>query len=149
MEIVKKKDLNELEKEVVCSLWNKHYPKQFYLPSLDIYLRDKTNVHHYLAVLEDSILGWLFTYDKVDGTWFALIVDDKAQNKGIGSKLLKSALLDCYHLNGWIILDNNLKRKNGSLYVSPLGFYLKQNFTFNKSITITTQEGILLYKISI
>ncbi|MBD3723779.1 MAG: hypothetical protein IE891_03095 [Flavobacteriaceae bacterium] len=58
------------------------------------------------------------------------------------------ASIDNNKLNGWIVLGNKLKRRDGLAYQSPLDFYLKHKFVLNETVTLLSKEGIQLFKIT-
>lgn len=83
---------------------------------------------HFLIILEHEVLGWAITFDRENEKWFAIIVSDKMQRKGIGRRILELLKNREPILNGWVIDHNNYKRTNGEIYVSPLKFYEQCGF---------------------
>lgn len=125
--------LTNSQKRQIMGIWNKVYPAQIIhetLASFEQYLLPLQNDTHIL-VLDDqkNILGWLVTFDREGDRWFAMLLDDTIKGQGIGSELLRQAKLRNYTLNGWVTDHNHYHRKDGALYLSPLGFYTKSDFT--------------------
>lgn len=120
------------EKQAVFELWNKEYPKNLgytCLAEFDNYLDHLEEKYHVLVKDKDEkIVGWYANFIRNDEIWFAMILDSSIHGKGIGSKLLEMAKKRNLQLNGWVI-DHKLNLKaNGSIYRSPLEFYMKNEF---------------------
>jgi GNAT superfamily N-acetyltransferase len=144
--IIKTTVLNEQAKEQVLVLWNNEYPEKLSYKSLvefDHYLQNLNNLKHYLLIGKiDTILGWALTFDRDNEKWFAIILSEKIQGKGLGRKMLDELKQVEPILNGWVIDHNNDTKKNGLTYVSPLKFYEKCGFE------IQTDSRLELDKIS-
>ena len=144
--IIKATELNEHSKQQVLDLWNNEYPEKLSYNNLgefDHYLQNLNNLNHFL--LTDNIniiLGWALTFDRDNEKWFAIILSEKVQGKGLGRKMLDELKQVEPILNGWVIDHNNDKKKNGLTYVSPLKFYEKCGFE------IQTDNRLELDKIS-
>ena len=132
MKIRKTNHLNDHQKELLLSLWNKEYPQQLAYPNTNAfnsYLDNLQNPRHYLLVTDDdNIGGWAFTFTRNEGQWFAIIVDGAYQKQGVGSKLLATLKQDNLLLYGWVTDHDNYLKVDGSKYNSPLPFYLKNKF---------------------
>jgi hypothetical protein len=130
--ITKTTELNEQEKQKVLDLWNNEYPEKLSYNSLgefDHYLQNLNNINHFLLTINvDIILGWALTFDRDNEKWFAIILSEKAQGKGLGRKMLDELKQVEPILNGWVIDHTNDKKKNELTYVSPLKFYEKCGF---------------------
>lgn len=132
MRILQLKVLNVQQKEEVFDLWNKEYPVKITHKSIidfENYLKKLTEQSHYLLLNENElVVGWASIFTRENERWFAIIISGKIQGKGYGTKML-NALKKCEPvLNGWVI-DHNLDKKlNGKPYLSPLEFYLKNEF---------------------
>ena len=144
--IIKTTELNEQAKQKVLDLWNNEYPEKLSYYSLiefDLYLQNLNNLKHYLLTGNiDIILGWALTFDRDNEKWFAIILSEKVQGKGLGRKMLDELKQEEPILNGWVIDHNNDKKKNGLTYISPLTFYEKSGFE------ILTDNRLELDKIS-
>jgi hypothetical protein len=146
LKIIKTTELNEQAKQQVLDLWNNEYPENLSYKSLiefDHYLQNLNNINHFLLTVNiDIIIGWALTFDRDNEKWFAIILSEKVQGKGLGRKMLDELKQVEPILNGWVIDHNNEKKKNGLTYVSPLKFYEKCGFE------ILTNNRLELDKIS-
>ena len=82
---------------------------------------------------KNQIQGWSFTFSRDKEKWFLIILDSKIQRNGFGNLLINKLKSLEPKLNGWVIESNNEVKKNGELYLSPLEFYLKNEFTVNSN----------------
>ncbi len=119
LKIIQTIELNEDLKKQVFDLWNSEYPDKLTYQNLnefDNYLQNLNNLKHFLLINNiDFILGWALTFDRDNEKWFAIILSEKLQGKGLGRKMLDE-------------IKNNEKKKNGQPYISPLTFYQKCDF---------------------
>lgn len=123
--------LTETQKQAALRLWNSEYPRQLAygnIRELDEYLDRLEQATHYLALDKETIVGWLFVFDRNNERWFAIIIDSTVQKQGIGSGLLNYAKQQEPILNGWAADHNNDIKSNGEPYLSPLQFYIKNGF---------------------
>ncbi len=131
MTYVETQTLTSEEKQAVFELWNNEYPKNLGYTSLaefDSYLDNLEEKHHVLVKDKQQIIGWYAHFIRNNEIWFAMILNSCIHGKGIGSHLLKMAKKRNLQLNGWVI-DHKLNLKaNGSIYRSPLEFYMKNGF---------------------
>ncbi|MFK7050026.1 MULTISPECIES: GNAT family N-acetyltransferase [Flavobacterium] len=132
IEIKKKTKLTKQEKIQLFNLWNNEYPEKLTYDNLtefDKYLFQLKNKNHYLLTSIDLfILGWAITFERENEKWFALILSQKIQGKGLGKKILDELKKHEQSLNGWVIDHHDDKKKNGDQYISPLKFYEKCGF---------------------
>lgn len=130
--IIQTTELNEQAKQQVLDLWNNEYSEKISYNSLiefDHYLQNLNNLRHFLLTIDIGIIsGWAVTFDRDNEKWFAIILSEKVQGKGLGRKMLDELKQVEPILNGWVIDHNNDKKKNGLTYVSPLKFYEKCGF---------------------
>lgn len=135
MKILKTNHLDNKQKATVLALWNNEYPSQLAYPDIDAfneYLDNLQNQLHYLLIIDDDHIGaWAFTFTRDESQWFAIIVDGSYQRKGFGSTLLTALKSDNSLLNGWATDHDNYIKVDGSIYTSPLEFYLKNGFILN------------------
>ncbi|EAY31248.1 N-acetyltransferase [Microscilla marina] len=126
------KALNDAQKEQIRTIWNRVYPAQVAhqnIISFEKYLAPLHNTTHWLVQNKQPIIkGWLTTFDRDDDRWFAMLLNDNIQGQGVGSELLRRAQAQNKVLNGWVIDHNDYVRKDGQAYISPVEFYLKNNF---------------------
>lgn len=121
------KEINEL-----FLLWNHHYPLSVQYPTLqdfERYLHGLDQLTHiFLQSEEGKIHGWYFEFTRQESRWFGIIISENVQGQGNGKKLLNLAQESAHELNGWVIDQDNHPKADGTLYQSPLAFYLKQGF---------------------
>ncbi len=133
MRIVNQSGLNNQQKRKIFDLWNNEYPVQLVYKSMndfETYLNKLIAATHYLLVEEDEeIKGWTATFIRDDEKWFVLIIAKALQGKGFGTKMLTKLKEKEDILNGWVIDHSSAKKSNGDIYLSPLGFYKKNEFT--------------------
>ncbi|ESU22650.1 hypothetical protein FEDK69T_19080 [Flavobacterium enshiense DK69] len=134
------KDLSNEQKLRLFELWNNEYPEKLCYPSLsdfEDYLGKLDNKTHFLLKDENKkIAGWALLFERAKETWFAIIVDTSFQGKGLGSKLLERLKSKTNTLNGWVIDHNNDKKSDGSIYKSPIIFYIRNQFKINNVIRL-------------
>ena len=137
-------DLNAFEKNELMNLWNAVYPENLHydsLENLDHYFNGLKGIQHYL--MQDAalkIIAWAFTFYREEAKWFAILIDQSYQKKGIGSAMLNALKKKNSTLNGWVIDKDNYYLKNGENYFSPLPFYLKNNFVICEAIRLETDK---------
>jgi GNAT superfamily N-acetyltransferase len=136
MKFIETKNLNSEEKEAVFKLWNQEYPKSLSyskMAEFDSYLNGLSELYHVLVKDEsDNIVGWYSDFKRDNEIWFAMILDDSIQGKGIGTNLLNTAKKRNKYLSGWVIDRPENIKCDDSFYLSPLGFYLKNDFIIEK-----------------
>ena len=146
MEIKTLKTLPLEYKEQLLKLWNTEYPKHLAFNNLagfDTYLEPLENKNHFLLVDEQNIInGWLFTFLKEGEVWFGMIVKTEIQGQGYGSELLQLVKQNTTCLNGWVIDHSNDLKENGEAYVSPIPFYLKNDFIILKDLRLNYKKLI-------
>jgi GNAT superfamily N-acetyltransferase len=133
MTIIQTPFLSPEQKEVVCVLWNKEYPKQLNYKveaEFENYLNGLNQTNHYLGMGDDGkIEAWAITFLRESERWFAIILDEKIQGKGKGTLLLEKLKMEEETLNGWVIDHDNDCKQSGAAYKSPLRFYEINGFT--------------------
>ena len=144
MKIIENSDLSFVEKETICQLWNKEYPEKISYNSVadfEIYLSNLSNLKHYLLQDELAIIqGWAITFIRENEIWFAIIINSKVHNRGFGTQFLNHLKSIEKTLSGWVIDHNNDIKLDGTPYVSPLNFYLKNGFSIDNNIRINSQK---------
>ncbi len=143
MKITKTENLSEVQKQSIIRLWNAEYPAQIQhsgIDSFDDYLSMKGNLEHYLLTdTDENIKGWLATFMRDGEKWFALLVDSSEQKKGYGTQLLNEVKEFENEINGWAIDQNKDVKANGETYLSPIGFYLKNDFEILNDVRLETE----------
>lgn len=132
MEIINQASLSLKQKSQLLHLWNNEYPEQLAYKNregLEQYLENLTAQNHFLLVdEEETVLGWSFTFNREKETWFAIIISERLQGKGFGTKMLNMLKENEHKLNAWVTDHNRDKKLNGDSYKSPLEFYKKCGF---------------------
>lgn len=132
MNIRKSNVLTPRQLEDALRLWNNEYPEQLMHGSqkeLQGYLRTCSQPKHYTVSDDDGNLrAWAYTFLRDNSRWFALIVSGPLQGKGWGRRLLDALKEEKQTLYGWVTDHNRYQKVNGVVYVSPLSFYLKNDF---------------------
>lgn len=143
MKITKTENLSEAQKQTIVELWNAEYPAQIQhsgIDSFDEYMSIKGNLEHYLLTDENkNIKGWLATFMRDGEKWFALLVDSSEQKKGYGTRLLNEVKEFENEINGWAIDREKDVKANGETYLSPIGFYLKNDFEILNDVRLETE----------
>jgi len=133
LKLVEYKTLDTALKKGVSDLWNKEYPVGLVYENttaFNTYLKTLSNPFHALLFDDEGTLrGWHFDFMREHKKWFALIVDAGFQRMGYGCSMLQFAKEKESELNGWVIDHSGEKKKDGSPYLSPLEFYIKNGFT--------------------
>lgn len=132
MRIVEVYILNDSDLIQLYRLWNDEYPVGIGYRNLEnfkMYLNNLQDLSHFLLV-DDSkqIMGWAFSFKRENADWFALLISDSFQKRGYGKIFLDKIKSRCTELYGWVIDHNNDLKENGEPYMSPLQFYIKNDF---------------------
>ncbi|MES2382680.1 MAG: GNAT family N-acetyltransferase [Bacteroidota bacterium] len=144
MEIIETTELSADQQNAALLLWNNEYPvklRYHNMAEFTIYLEGLQQVHHFFLVdALQNIAGWAFAFTRNDERWFAIILDSSIHQKGYGSMLLNKLKEKEPILNGWVIDHDRDFKLNGEKYVSPLPFYLKNNFVTHPDIRIDAEK---------
>jgi RimJ/RimL family protein N-acetyltransferase len=124
MEIVKIKKLNNHQFQQIHLLWNEEYPIKL-KDRFGLLLEGVENYNHYLIEQNNRIIAWAVDFEKEQETRFSIIVGNDYKGKGLGSLLLKRLKRDLGEFYGWVIDHNNDLKQDGTFYISPLNFYIK------------------------
>lgn len=130
--------LTKEESMAIMGLWNQEYPANLSYASLtdfENYIKNLSAPTHILVRRHHRLIGWAAKFDRGDQRWFAIILSNIIQGRGLGSDLMNRLKKDEQELNGWVI-DHDLGiKQNNQLYRSPLEFYTK-----NKFVILTDQR---------
>ena len=131
MKIIETQHLTMRQKEMLCFLWNREYPRQLAVTKegLEEYLSQSSNQKHFV-LLDDAaeMVGWAYSFDRDGDRWFSIIINSLYQGIGLGRKLMDHLKSGENRLCGWVIDHDRDILQNGYAYHSPLSFYLKNGF---------------------
>jgi len=124
--------LGSTELQALLQLWNAEYPRDIAMASendLADYLSEFQKPRHHLYYHENGeLMAWYCLFEREQIPWFVIIISRKAQGSGLGSSILRKAQMEESLLNGWAVEDSRYRRADGSIYPSPLPFYIKNGF---------------------
>ena len=87
MRIVEQDGLSGEQKARIIQMWNAEYPAILSysdVSGFDEYLNRLGDKKHFLLLDEkNEIAGWAITFDRENSRWFAIIIDEKIQGRGI------------------------------------------------------------------
>lgn len=140
MNITEQHQLSAEQKAEIVALWNSEYPSSLSHSSMDsfeAYLDGLTDpCHYFLIAPENTLLAYALTFIRDSEKWFAIIVNHHYQNQKIGMRMLTALKAAHPKLNGWVIDHEHSIKSNGTVYKTPLPFYLKNNFTIIPDIRL-------------
>lgn len=117
--------LHPEEFDRVNLLWNEGYPVQL-KDRLALFLEEADEqVHFLIRNPDDVIIAWSALVRKQSDWRFSLLVDKEFQGMGFGTRLLEEMKESKSAFTGWVIDHANDIIQDGSVYRSPLNFYLK------------------------
>lgn len=133
MKIMDTLNLTIEQKQAILEIWNHEYPEKLKhrdTSDFEHYLNELTEQQHFLLADDTgAILGWSFSFIRDNDRWFAMILDESIHGLGYGTMLLNKLKEKEKKLNAWAIDHDRDKKQNGDSYISPLNFYLKNDFT--------------------
>ena len=133
MQIIETIQLSPQQKQDIVALWNAEYPARIHLAGMtdfEAYLATLQDPKHLLLTSDEGhVSGWCFTFFRDNERWFAIILSADIQKMGYGGQLLNKLKETEDQLSGWVTDHNYDKKSDGSFYMSPLSFYLKNGFT--------------------
>lgn len=144
MDLIEKKNLDDNDKVQISRIWNNEYP-------ISLNFSDSEGLENYLAKLSDpshfilqdqkgQIVAWACKFERDNGRWFALILDESIHGKGKGTTMLNLIKENEKELNAWVIDKEDSFKINGEVYKSPLNFYLKNDFTICPEIRMENEK---------
>ena len=143
MKIIKSNTLTKSQKESICFLWNREYPRQLAITAEGLYhyFQDTTSHAHFMVLDDaDEIVGWAFTFDRDGDRWFSILINTLYQRLGIGHMVLNLLKEKETRLNGWVIDHPHDVKQNGEAYESPLRFYIKNEFVVQPDIRMENEK---------
>jgi len=143
MNIIITTTLTTCQKRDIYDLWNNEYPASIgytAMQDFDTYLANLTDQRHYLLLTDNRVKGWMFTFVRNEGRWFAIILDSLLHGQGYGSQLISRLKEDTDKLCGWVMDHDKGVKTDGSPYRSPLAFYMKNGFTVCPEVRLETEK---------
>jgi hypothetical protein len=120
--------LNEID-----ALWNAEYPLKL-KDRFNLLLAETTkSIHYYCTNESGEIIAWSVLFEKENDLRFSIIVASNYQKEGLGSALLSEMKKEGVPFSGWVIDHDTDVKSDGSYYLSPLNFYLKNGFRMDDS----------------
>src|SRR5688572_30608089 len=84
--------LDTRQKQALIQLWNSEYPQILAyqdIADFENYLQGLLDFRHILLVdRNDNILGWTFSFFRNQERWFAILLSETIQGKGLGKIML-------------------------------------------------------------
>lgn len=121
--------LTEDQTKKIDQLWNEVYPIKL-KNRFKLLLKGIEEYNHHVLLNESNdVVGWAVAFLRDDEIWFSILISTKNQNKGYGKMLIDSLKRNSKNLCGWVIDHNNDLKQDGSIYCTPIQFYLKNGFT--------------------
>ena len=139
MEIIKTKKLTEHQYSQINQMWNEEYPIKL-KDRFPLLLEGVKNYNHFkIEDAKNNVMAWAVDFEKDNEIRFSIIVNSLFKAKGLGSLLMDRLKLENRLLFGWVIDHNNDLKSNGTVYQTPMSFYLKHGFEILKEIRIETE----------
>ncbi len=143
-EILEVDVLSKEQKSIILKLWNNNYPTTLRISTIngfDEYLSTLVDCIHYLILdAQQAPIGWSAVFKRDDDQWFVIIIDEKIQYLGLGTRILNYLQNKYDRLCGWIIKDSNYIKKDESLYRTPTYFYQKNGFKVMNDHKLKTRK---------
>lgn len=143
MKLVELPYLSDSQKHEVWTLWNQEYPASLYMDSatdFEMYLQLLENPKHFVWLNpEERIIAWAYSFQRDRERWFALILHRDYHGLKMGTRILNRLKAEESYLCGWVIDHASAIRKDGTPYISPLGFYIKNGFEIIQEIRLETK----------
>lgn len=128
MQFITSTTLSAKQMQQIDVLWNQEYPKNLQ-NRFALLVADASNYRHFIVTNDEAeTVAWAVLFDKENETRFSIIVAHTHKEKGLGSQLIKALKQACPCFYGWVIDHDNDLKNDGSIYRSPLTFYLKHHF---------------------
>ncbi|MBK7682216.1 MAG: GNAT family N-acetyltransferase [Bacteroidetes bacterium] len=132
--------LNQQQQLELLKCWNDVYPvnvKFEDLSKLNSYFDGLQHVEYFLLI-DSSIPAIAFSFRFIrDGElWLAMLMPTSMQGKGYGSILLEELTENKEMISAWVVDHDQDLKSDGSPYVSPLQFYLKNGFVIQEGVRL-------------
>ncbi len=134
--------LNQQQQFELLKCWNEVYPlnlKFDYLGKMKIYF-DGLQKLEYFLLIDSSIPATAFSFRFIrdEELWLAMLIPPAMQGKGYGSILIEELTENINSISAWVVDHERDVKADGSPYISPLLFYLKERFEIQEGVRLET-----------
>ena len=134
--------LNQQQQFELLKCWNEVYPLNLKfddLGKMKIYF-DGLQKLEYFLLIDSSIPATAFSFRFIrdEELWLAMLMPPAMQGKGYGSKLIEELTENINSISAWVVDHERDVKADGSPYISPLLFYLKERFEIQEGVRLET-----------
>lgn len=134
--------LNQQQQLELLKCWNEVYPVNLKfddLGKMKIYF-DGLQKLEYFLLIDSSIpaIAFSFRFIRDEELWLAMLMPPSIQGKGYGSILLEELTENINSISAWVVDHDKDVKADGSPYISPFPFYLKEGFEIQESVRLET-----------
>ena len=94
----------------------------------------------YFLLIDSSIPATAFSFRFIrdEELWLAMLMPPAMQGKGYGSILIEELTENINSISAWVVDHERDVKADGSPYISPLLFYLKERFEIQEGVRLET-----------
>lgn len=134
--------LNQQQQFELLKCWNEVYPLNLKfddLGKMKIYF-DGLQKLEYFLLIDSSIPATAFSFRFIrdEELWLAMLIPPSMQGKGYGSILIEELTENINSISAWVVDHERDVKADGSPYISPLLFYLKERFEIQEGVRLET-----------
>jgi hypothetical protein len=132
--------LNQQQQFELLKCWNEVYPLNLKfddLGKMKIYF-DGLQKLEYFLLIDSSIPATAFSFRFIrdEELWLAMLMPPAMQGKGYGSILIEELTENINSISAWVVDHERDVKADGSPYISPLLFYLKERFEIQEGVRL-------------
>ena len=132
--------LNQQQQFELLKCWNEVYPLKLKfddLGKMKIYF-DGLQKLEYFLLIDSSIPATAFSFRFIrdEELWLAMLMPPAMQGKGYGSILIEELTENINSISAWVVDHERDVKADGSPYISPLLFYLKERFEIQEGVRL-------------
>ena len=132
--------LNQQQQFELLKCWNEVYPLNLKfddLGKMKIYF-DGLQKLEYFLLIDSSIPATAFSFRFIrdEELWLAMLMPPSMQGKGYGSILIEELTENINSISAWVVDHERDVKADGSPYISPLLFYLKERFEIQEGVRL-------------
>lgn len=132
--------LNQQQQFELLKCWNEVYPLNLKfddLGNMKIYF-DGLQKLEYFLLIDSSIPATAFSFRFIrdEELWLAMLMPPAMQGKGYGSILIEELTENINSISAWVVDHERDVKADGSPYISPLLFYLKERFEIQEGVRL-------------